>query len=115
MEESKRPWGEYEILKDLDSCKVKMIQVNPGHRLSYQFHYKRDENWTVVEGEAKVTIDDVDYILKAGEHIFIKRNRKHRVANESTEILKFIEVQTGDYFGEDDIVRIEDDYQRAKN
>lgn len=112
MDDSKRPWGEYEILKNTAQCKVKIIIVNPGHRLSYQYHHKRDENWTVIEGMAKVTVDDLDYSLNVGEHIFIKRKQKHRVANVGNGILKFVEVQTGEYFGEDDIVRIEDDYRR---
>ena len=113
IDESVRPWGNYEILRDGEYCKVKIINVKPGARLSYQYHHQRDENWTVVLGIARVTLDGKDFDLKPGEHIYIKRGQKHRVSNPGTSLLRFIEVQTGEYFGEDDIVRIEDDYNRV--
>lgn len=107
-----RPWGAYTILLETESYKVKRIVVKPGERLSYQYHFKREENWTVVIGEANVTLNDKELIVKTGENIFIPLQAKHRIANKGKEDLVFIEVQTGTYFGEDDIVRIEDDYNR---
>ena len=107
-----RPWGSFENLLDTDYCKVKRIIVKPGQRLSYQFHYKRSEAWVVVQGEAVATLDDVATTYKVGEVIIVPVGTKHRVENRQDEDLKFIEVQTGTYFGEDDIVRLEDDYGR---
>lgn len=112
MEESQRPWGDYEILKNTDLCKVKMINVNVGQRLSYQYHKRRDEFWVIVNGVAKVTINDEEFELKKGEEISVQRKTKHRVENIGDSLLSFVEVQTGEYFGEDDIVRLEDDYNR---
>jgi len=109
----KRPWGEYEVLLNAESCKVKRITVNPKQRLSYQYHDKRDESWTVVVGQADVTLDGEVKILRPGQNITIKRGQRHRVENtQDDHDLVFIEVQTGDYFGEDDIVRLSDDYGR---
>jgi len=112
METEQRPWGQYKVLVDTPTYKVKEILVKPEHRLSYQMHYKRSEHWFVVSGEATVTLDDKDIIVKKGEYIDISVESKHRVANQENEDLIFIEIQTGEYFGEDDIVRIEDDYNR---
>lgn len=109
-----RPWGEFENLLDAEFCKVKRITVNPGQSPSYQYHHKRAEVWTVVKGTALVTLDDVEREVKAGEVVEIAVEMKHRVKNPSeTDELIFIEVQTGTYFGEDDIVRLEDSYGRA--
>lgn len=108
-----RPWGGFLVLLDSDTHKVKQIVVKPGERLSYQMHYKRAEHWYIVSGEATVTIDDVERVAKAGETVDIGLEVKHRVANKGTEDMIFIEVQTGTYFGEDDIVRFSDDYGRA--
>tara|TARA_B100000900_G_scaffold411575_1_gene431547 strand:- start:1032 stop:1376 length:345 start_codon:yes stop_codon:yes gene_type:complete len=113
MEENEtRPWGKYEILLSSDFCKVKKITVNPGGRLSYQYHYKRSEVWTVTSGVATITLDDEVQDYKYGETVLIPQGTKHRVENRGDENLEFIEVQHGSYFGEDDIVRIEDDYNR---
>lgn len=112
LEIGERPWGKYYVLQDEEHFKLKRIEVNPGQRLSYQYHYKRQEFWTVVQGKAVVTLEDEEHFLKYGESIFIPREAKHRIENRGTETLAFIEVQTGTYFGEDDIVRIEDDYER---
>ena len=87
--------------------------MNAGHRLSYQYHHHRQEFWTVVQGEAVVVLDGVEHIVKYGESIFIPLGAKHRIENRSSELLIFIEVQTGTYFGEDDIIRLEDDYARG--
>ena len=107
-----RPWGNYTILDENNHFKVKRIVVKPGQRLSYQFHYKREENWTIVEGEATIILDDNQLTVKVGQSIFIPIRAKHRIINKKETNLVFIEVQTGTYFGEDDIVRIQDDYNR---
>ena len=112
-DESIRHWGNYEILLDADYCKVKRIFVKPGQRLSYQYHHKRQEAWTVVSGVARITLNDETNDYKPGETILIPLGAKHRMANSSeTEDMILVEVQTGTYFGEDDIVRVQDDYSR---
>jgi mannose-6-phosphate isomerase len=110
--ENVRPWGRYDVLDDGADCKVKRMVVDPGQRLSYQRHARRSEHWVVVAGTARVTLDGVDTDLGPGEAIDIPRGAAHRVANPGTEPLVFVEVQLGDYFGEDDIVRLSDDYGR---
>lgn len=107
-----RPWGSYSILEDTDSYKVKRIDVNPGQRLSLQSHGKRDELWTIVAGHGVVVVDGLEINVSYGKTIDINRSQKHRVMNTGNTVLTFIEVQTGDYFGEDDIVRYQDDYGR---
>jgi glycosyltransferase involved in cell wall biosynthesis/quercetin dioxygenase-like cupin family protein len=111
--EDRRPWGYYEILVDSPNYKVKKISVYPGQRLSYQRHRRRNEHWFIVEGKAVVTKDGIDHVLRKGEYIDIPRGAWHRIKNEGAENLTFIEIQTGDYFGEDDIERVEDDYGRV--
>ncbi len=99
-----------------DACreyvKVKRIEVLPAKRLSYQKHARRAEHWLVVEGTAKITLDGAEIIKKAGEAIDIPLGAAHRVENPGEELMVFIEVQRGDYLGEDDIVRLEDDFGR---
>jgi len=112
MDENVRPWGHYEILSDASDHKVKTIYVNPASRLSYQRHKSRAEHWFIVSGNAKVTHNGVEKILEAGSSIDIAIGDLHRIENIGTTKLVFIEVQTGTYFGEDDIERIEDDYSR---
>ena len=107
-----RPWGKFEILVDSDCCKVKKITVKAGSRLSYQYHFKRSEVWTVVKGVATLTLNDEISMHTYGHTIIIPQGTKHRVENKGQDDLVFIEVQHGSYFGEDDIVRIEDDYNR---
>ena len=104
MEHDIRPWGEYWVLEDADSHKVKRIQVNPGGRLSLQYHHHRAEGTITINEEIK------DY--KTGEVAQIPQGAHHRIENKTQEPVVFIEVQYGSYFGEDDIVRIEDDYNR---
>ena len=113
-EYSERPWGNYTVLDDdAPDHKVKRIVVHPGKRLSYQRHSRRAEHWYVVRGIAKVTLNGVEILVRAGEAIDIAREDAHRVENpDVTELLVFIETQTGDYFGEDDIVRLDDDFGR---
>jgi len=107
------PWGQWDILLASPSCKVKRITVTPGHRLSYQRHLKRRENWVIVEGVATVTLDGVVTDYPAGSVVTIEYEMAHRVANQGSQPLVFIEVQQGTYFGEDDIIRLEDDYGRT--
>ena len=109
----RRPWGTYEVLDEGDLFKVKRIEVLPGKRLSYQKHSKRAEHWFVVSGIAKVTLDDEEIRVSAGNAIDIPIGSAHRVENDMTETLVFIEVQRGTYLGEDDIVRLHDDFGRV--
>ena len=108
------PWGKWEVLLDEPNYKVKRITVLPGKRLSYQKHFRRKEHWMVVEGKAVVTLDGEDIFLNKGETIDIPQEAAHRIANRENEQMTFIEIQQGEYFGEDDIVRLEDDYGRAR-
>jgi len=109
----RRPWGTFTVLDEGDTFKVKRIEVLPGKRLSYQKHAQRAEHWVVVEGTAKVTLDDRDITVRAGEAIDIPIGSAHRVENPGDELLVFIEVQRGSYLGEDDIIRLQDDFGRA--
>ena len=108
-----RPWGAYVVLDDGPFAKVKRITVEAGQRLSYQRHHRRAEHWFVVTGTALVTLDDVDHELTPGQAVDIPLGAAHRIRNPGSEPLVFIEVQRGDYFGEDDIVRLDDDYGRT--
>ncbi|MFQ5965167.1 MAG: phosphomannose isomerase type II C-terminal cupin domain [Candidatus Scalinduaceae bacterium] len=107
------PWGRWEVLLDEPNYKVKRITVLPGKRLSYQKHFKRNEHWMVVEGKALVILDDKEIYLEKGEAIDIPQEAAHRIANKGKGQLVFIEIQLGEYFGEDDIIRLEDDYGRV--
>jgi mannose-6-phosphate isomerase len=111
----RRPWGTFTVLDEGEKFKVKRIEVLPGKRLSYQKHSKRAEHWVVVQGTAKVTLDDREIIVSTGEAIDIATGSAHRVENPGTEMLVFIEIQRGSYLGEDDIVRLQDDFGRAEN
>jgi mannose-6-phosphate isomerase len=113
-EYAERPWGNYTVLDDdAPDHKVKRIVVHPGKRLSYQRHSRRAEHWFIVSGTPTVTLDGAVTRLRPGEAIDIPREGAHRIANEGDEDVVFIEVQHGTYFGEDDIVRLEDDYGRV--
>jgi len=109
-----RPWGSFTILEDADDCKVKRLVVKPGQVLSLQMHHRRSEHWTVVQGTAKVRLGDEEFLLEANESTFIPIETLHRLENPGDQDVHLIEVQTGDYFGEDDIVRYEDIYGRIK-
>jgi mannose-6-phosphate isomerase-like protein (cupin superfamily) len=111
--EDHRPWGYYQVLLDEPTQKVKKIVVYPGQRLSLQRHQQRAEHWFVVAGQALVTRNDVEIPLGAGQAVDIPRGAWHRIRNPGADNMAFIEVQTGDYFGEDDIERAEDDYGRT--
>jgi mannose-6-phosphate isomerase len=111
--EDHRPWGYYQVLLDQPDHKVKEIVVYPGKRLSLQQHRHRSEHWTVISGSAMVTLNEHYVTLTPGQSIDIPAETKHRVYNPGTEPLVFIEVQTGSYFGENDIERFEDDFGRV--
>ncbi|MFK8012506.1 MAG: mannose-1-phosphate guanylyltransferase/mannose-6-phosphate isomerase [Marinicellaceae bacterium] len=110
-----RPWGSYTILEDEEDCKVKRLVVKPGQILSLQRHQRRSEHWTVVSGTAKVRNGDEEFLLKANESTYIPINTMHRLENPTETDIALIEVQCGDYFGEDDIERFEDIYGRTND
>ncbi len=110
--ENIRPWGRYDILDVQADHQVKRIQVQPGGRLSYQRHQRREEFWVIISGRGTFTLDDVDTEHGPGEVLIVPLQSKHRIACLGDEPLVFIEVQRGDYFGEDDIERFSDDYGR---
>ncbi len=109
----RRPWGMYIVLDEGENYKVKRLEVLPGKRLSYQQHSRRSEHWFVVSGTAKVTLNGNEFLVKTGESIDIPVGTPHRLMNpDDDKLLVFIETQTGDYFGEDDIKRLDDDFGR---
>jgi mannose-6-phosphate isomerase len=114
LESEQRPWGSWHVIDVAEGYKIKRIHVNPGCRLSYQTHEYRSEHWVVVSGKATCTIDDVVLVVGPGESVDVDQGAKHRLANDGSEELVIIEVQRGVYTGEDDIVRLEDDYGRTK-
>jgi mannose-1-phosphate guanylyltransferase/mannose-6-phosphate isomerase len=107
-----RPWGQFEILKDTSRFKSKVIEVLPGEQLSYQSHTKREEHWIITTGHGEVVLNDKVIPVQAGSYVKIPLGAKHRMRNTGSSKLEFIEVQMGTYFGEDDITRYQDDYQR---
>lgn len=111
--EDRRPWGGYRVLDEGRGHKIKRITVYPGERLSLQRHGLRDEHWFVLEGEAVMTREDKELILSRGQSVDIPRGTLHRVFNPGQGELVILEIQTGTYFGEDDIERIEDDFGRC--
>ena len=113
LEKSERPWGRYEVLQETSTQKVKCIWVKPGARLSYQRHKFRAEHWMLTQGAGEVTINGEISQIQAGDSVEFPAGTLHRISNTGTEEIVFIEVQTGSYFGEDDIERVEDDFGRA--
>jgi mannose-1-phosphate guanylyltransferase len=107
-----RPWGSYEVLYSHENYKIKRIVVKPGERLSLQKHLHRNEHWVVVKGEATVQVGEDISIVKENESTYIKQNEIHRLTNNTREEIVLIEAQVGSYTGEDDIIRLEDDYRR---
>ena len=107
-----RPWGSYRVIIDEDNHKVKTLTVEPHKRLSYQTHEKRSEYWVIVSGSGTVTLDGTTSVCVPGDAFVIEQGIAHRIENTGDESLVFIEVQLGSYFGEDDIVRIEDEFGR---
>jgi mannose-1-phosphate guanylyltransferase/mannose-6-phosphate isomerase len=108
-----RPWGTYTVLEEGANFKIKRIVVNPGAKLSMQMHKHRSEHWVVVSGEATITNGDMEFTLQANQSTYIPKTHRHRLANNSAEPLAIIEVQCGDYVGEDDIIRFDDTYGRV--
>lgn len=111
--ESARPWGLYKILCEEERFKIKRIVIMPGKRLSLQYHHHRSEHWIVVRGTARVTIDEKEQFVHEGESVFIPKNALHRLENPGRVELEIVEVQGGEYLGEDDIVRLDDDFRRS--
>jgi mannose-6-phosphate isomerase len=107
-----RPWGTFEVLSEDATSKVKKIIVNPGHRLSLQYHHHRSEIWTVIQGDGIMTMDGGSYRIMEGSVVRIPKMATHRVENDTQRPLVILELQKGKYLGEDDIVRIQDDYER---
>jgi mannose-6-phosphate isomerase len=114
LEQDHRPWGYYVVLSDEPDHKVKRIVVYPEKRLSLQRHKHRSEHWVIVKGDALVTLDDKKFRLRKGMSIDVPVGVAHRIKNTGREDLAFIEIQQGDYFGEDDIERLEDDFGRVR-
>ncbi len=108
-----RPWGYYRTIEQKENYQIKHITVKPGKRLSLQYHLKRDEHWTIIKGRCVAQLDDKLIELGINDTIFIPKESKHRVTNNTEEFVEFIEIQIGDYLGEDDIVRLEDDFGRV--
>ena len=107
-----RPWGSFTTLEEGKGYKIKRIEVNPGHRLSLQMHHHRSEHWIVVSGTAKVTCGDEEKILSSNQSTYVPQCTTHRLENPGVIKLVLIEVQNGQYLGEDDIIRFSDDYSR---
>jgi mannose-6-phosphate isomerase len=108
-----RPWGSFTILEEGKGYKIKRIEVKPNHRLSLQLHHHRSEHWIVVSGTAKVTCNDEEKILYSNQSTYVPPCTTHRLENPGVIPLIMIEVQNGEYLGEDDIVRFADDYART--
>lgn len=109
-----RPWGSWHVLDEGDGFKVKRIVVKPHARLSYQTHEHRAEHWVVVSGTATCVVDGETIVAGPGDCVDVGLGQAHRIANQEDETLVIIEVQRGAYTGEDDIIRLEDDYGRSK-
>jgi mannose-6-phosphate isomerase len=112
VERTQRPWGWYETVSAVAGNKIKRIGVLPGQQISLQKHHQRAEHWVVVQGVARVTLDERTFDLPTGGHCDIAVGQVHRLANVTTDPLEIVEVQFGSYLGEDDIVRLQDDYGR---
>ena len=112
IERTERPWGWYETISEVPGNKIKRIGVHPGQQLSLQKHHQRAEHWVVTTGTARVTLDDRQFDLQPGEYCDIAIGQVHRLANLTNGPLEIVEVQFGSYLGENDIVRLQDDYGR---
>ena len=112
MPENIRPWGRYDIYENAEHFQLKKIEVLPGKRNSYQSHKQRSEIWVVVQGQCTAVLNDKEVTAGAGEFFSIPQGTKHRFWNKGTQPVLLIEVQTGTYFGEDDVERFEDDFGR---
>jgi len=112
MQSETRPWGSWHVLDEGPGYKVKRIEVKPHCRLSLQTHAQRSEHWVIVTGKATCIVDDVTTIAGPGECVDVEIGQRHRICNDSDDPVVIVEVQRGDYCGEDDICRLEDDYGR---
>ncbi|MEH2278766.1 MAG: cupin domain-containing protein [Nostoc sp.] len=110
-----RPWGAFTVLEEGRGYKIKRIEVKPGHRLSLQMHHHRSEHWIVVSGTARVTCGELEVLLSNNESTYVPQCTSHRLENPGVIPLVLIEVQNGEYLGEDDIIRYQDDYARSKD
>jgi mannose-6-phosphate isomerase len=115
LESAERPWGSWHVLDEGDGYKVKRINVHPGQRLSYQTHEHRSEHWVVIAGTATCVLDGETVVRHEGQSIDVATGAAHRISNEHEDELVIIEVQRGTYTGEDDIVRLQDDYGRESH
>jgi mannose-6-phosphate isomerase-like protein (cupin superfamily) len=113
MYSENRPWGSFHVLDEKEGFKVKRIVVNPGGRLSLQSHKHRGEHWTVVNGTATITVGENVMTKTRSQSVDIPLGEKHRLENHGTDLVEIIEVQFGDYLGEDDIIRYDDVYNRS--
>ncbi|OZA05612.1 MAG: hypothetical protein B7X95_05740 [Methylophilaceae bacterium 17-44-8] len=109
-----RPWGNYTVLEEGANYKMKRIEVKSGAKLSLQMHKHRSEHWVVISGEATITNNGIEYTLQENQSTYIPKTHQHRLENKGEKLLQIIEVQCGDYVGEDDIIRIDDSYGRVK-
>ena len=112
IERTQRPWGWFETVSEVPGNKIKRIHVAAGQQISLQKHHHRAEHWVVVQGTARITLDDQVFDLHQGQHCDIALGQVHRIANVTLEPVEIVEVQFGSYLGEDDIVRLQDDYGR---
>ena len=108
-----RPWGSFTILDEGEQFKVKRLTVKPGHSTSLQYHKHRSERWIVVQGVATVTLGSQSHVVQENEWIYIPHHEKHQLSNNGNKVMQLIEVQYGEYLGEDDIIRLEDRYGRG--
>jgi mannose-6-phosphate isomerase len=108
-----RPWGSYTVLDEGHHYKVKRLEILPGQRLSYQKHTQRTEHWMVVQGTASVTLEGQEITVETGGTMDVHLGAAHRITNPGSATLVLIEIQRGSYLGEDDIIRLQDDYGRA--
>ena len=113
MDSEQRPWGSWHVIDEGDGYKVKRIHVTAGQRLSYQTHEHRSEHWVVISGTATCVVNGETVVARSGQSVDIAQGAAHRITNAHDEELVIIEVQRGDYTGEDDICRLEDDYGRS--
>lgn len=111
---TEKPWGSYRVIDSGGGFQVKRLELRPGSRISYQTHQRRSEHWFIVQGVGVVTVDGVERHVAAGQSVDVAIGTAHRIANVGENLLQFIEVQLGDYFGEDDIDRLDDDYGRTE-
>jgi mannose-6-phosphate isomerase-like protein (cupin superfamily) len=107
-----KPWGGYVVLNEGKIFKTKILSINKGHRLSLQYHHQREEYWVVLEGTATIRLSDKMYTLQPTEAFYIAKRALHRIENRHDKVLVILEVQIGDYLEEDDIIRVQDDYER---